>query len=142
MRYHRVRKVAALMWRVKWPPTSICELPVYHFIISVASSLYDDACTYRSMVVKNEFWLVKSAILRVKMHKTCKIGFKTRKPVKSVKPGQTRIKSGQPVKNVKTGPISRFHVKCKTCALCWLSTPFSQSPPHARSTRIGIVQVE
>jgi hypothetical protein len=39
-------------------------------------------------------------ILRVKRRKTCKIGFKTRKSVKSVKPDQTRIKSGQPVKNV------------------------------------------
>jgi hypothetical protein len=47
MRYHRVRKVAALMRCVKWPPTSICELPMYHFIVSVASSLYDDACTCR-----------------------------------------------------------------------------------------------
>jgi hypothetical protein len=73
------------------------------------------------MVVKNEFWLVKSTILRVKKHKTCKIGFKTRKSVKSVKPGQTRIKSGQPVKNVKSVSISRFHVKLKFKRVCHLS---------------------
>jgi hypothetical protein len=65
------------------------------------------------MVVKNEFWLVK--------YKTCKIGFKTRKPVKSVKPGQTRIKSGQTVKNVKGVSISRFHVKLKFKRVCHLS---------------------
>jgi hypothetical protein len=73
------------------------------------------------MVVKNEFSLVKLTILRVKKHKTCKIGFKTRKPVKSVKPGQTRIKSGQPVKNVKSVSISRFHVKLKFKRVCHLS---------------------
>jgi len=66
------------------------------------------------MVVKNEFWLVKSSILRVKRHKTCKIGFKNRKPVKSVKPSQTCIKSSQLIKNIKTGPSSRFLLKWKT----------------------------
>jgi len=50
-------------------------------------------------------------MLQVKRRKTCKIKFKTRKPVKSVKPGQTRIKSDQLVKNIKTCPISRFLLK-------------------------------
>jgi len=59
----------------------------------------------------------------------CKIGFKTRKPVKSVKPGQTRIKSGQPVKNVKLGPISRFHVKFKTCVCADSAPPFPSPYP-------------
>ena len=55
-------------------------------------------------------------ILRVKTYKTCKIGFKTRKPVKSVKSDQTCVKSVQLVKNVKPGLISRFHVKYKRAA--------------------------
>jgi hypothetical protein len=71
------------------------------------------------------------------MHKTCKIRFKTRKPVKSIKPGQTRIKSGQPVKNIKTGLISRFHMKFKTCALCWLSTPFPNPLPTRNWHELG-----
>jgi hypothetical protein len=37
----------------------------------------------------------------------CKIGVKTRKPVKSVKPGQTRLKTGQLGKNVKNVTFSR-----------------------------------
>ena len=80
------------------------------------------------MVVKNEFWLLKSPILRVKMHKPCKIRFKTWKPVKLIKPGQTRIKSGQPVKNIKTGPISWFHVKFKTCVAVLTQHPLFPIP--------------
>jgi len=45
-------------------------------------------------------------ILRVKTHKTCKIGVKTQKPVKSVKPGQTRLKTGKLVKIVKNVTFS------------------------------------
>ena len=45
-------------------------------------------------------------ILGVKTYKTCKIGFKTRKPVKSAKLDQTRIKSVQLVKDIKLRPIS------------------------------------
>jgi hypothetical protein len=93
-------------------------------VISIFNHLENDRSSLwmvQAMVVKNEFSLVKSTILRVKKHKTCKIGFKTRKPVKSVKPGQTRIKSGQPVKNVKSVSISRFHVKLKFKRVCHLS---------------------
>ena len=75
------------------------------------------------IVVKNEFWLVNT-ILRVKKHKTCKIEFKTRKPVKLVKPDQTRKNSVQPVKNVKIGLISRFLLKWKTSK----QLPFSSLP--------------
>jgi hypothetical protein len=68
-------------------------------------------------------------ILRVKTYKTCKIGFKTRKPVKSVKPDQTCVKLVQFVKNVKPGPISRFHVKYKRAAVP-PPFPFSLFPVH------------
>ena len=80
------------------------------------------------MVVKNEFWLVKTLILRVKRHKTCKIGFKTWKPVKSVKPGQTCIKSSQLIKKVKTGPSSRFLLKWKTMWTALSAFPFPLFP--------------
>ena len=77
-------------------------------------------------------------ILRVKTHKMCKIGVKTQKPVKSVKPGQTRLKTGKLVKIVKNVTFSWFHFKfkqmhkcsCAVCRPCWLNTLFSQSPPH------------
>jgi len=46
-------------------------------------------------------------ILRVKTYITCKIKFKTQKSIKSIKPGQTHMKTVQLGKNVKHGPISR-----------------------------------
>jgi len=62
--------------------------------------------------------------------KTSKIGFKTQKPVKSVKLDQTCIKSGQPVKNIKTSQSLRFLLKWKTMwtALFALPSPLSMSP--------------
>jgi hypothetical protein len=76
-------------------------------------------------------------ILRVKTHKTCKIEVKTRKPVKSVKPGQTRIKMGQLEKNIKNVTFSRvnqnFQQMQKFWNALWLSSLFSvpiPTPPH------------
>jgi hypothetical protein len=54
-------------------------------------------------------------ILRVKTHKTCRIGVKTRKLVKSVKPGQTRIKPGQLVENITNVTFSGVHQNVTEC---------------------------
>jgi hypothetical protein len=51
--------------------------------------------------------LSKKRFDSVKIYKTYKIRLKTRKPVKSVKTGQTRLKPVQLVKTSKIKPIAQ-----------------------------------